>query len=138
MCKIKNPLFFKRVVISKFLWLLFWIICLSISSLSDPSVMDYLNPMFWFIIINRVLLWFFVAVVWVYDEHPIFWFRFYPILRWALVWIIVSSQLAIWFLLTNPWAWSIFAWILISWAIYWSVIDMIATKACWEWKKLFK
>lgn len=138
MCKIKNPRFFKRILLSLFLWTLFWVLCLFASSISDITILNYLNPVFWLILINRILIWFFVSVIWIYEEHPVFWFRFPPYIRWTLVWFIVSTQLAIWFLVTNPWNWSTFWWILIIWGIYWCVIDCVVTKSFWEWDKLYK
>lgn len=136
--KIKNPEFCKRFLLSLTLGLLFWLICVYVASFSDANVSDYSKAIFWLIVTNRILVWFFIAIIWIYTEHPIFGFKFPPYLRWAMIWIIVSTQLAIWYLLTTAWTWKVFVWVLVIWWIYWAIIDMITTKLYWDWKKLFK
>ena len=138
MCKIKNPIFLYRMLISIFLWILCWFLCLYLASFSVLNLFDLSNPLFWVILTNRILIWFFVAIVWVFYVHPVLWFRFYPILRWAAVWTLISTQLAIWSLISSNWDFKSFWATLIIWALYGSIIDMIASKATWEGDKLLK
>jgi hypothetical protein len=126
------------MIISLSLWILFWFVCLYLASQSTPDLFDIKNPLFRVILTNRILIWFFVAIIWVFYVHPILWFRFYPALRWALIWIIISTQMAIWALVSNPGDFSIFWASLIVWWVYGMIIDLIATKFTSEGDKLLK
>ncbi|EKE27691.1 MAG: hypothetical protein ACD_3C00169G0001 [uncultured bacterium (gcode 4)] len=130
-----NKKFVLRFVISIFLGIIFGLVCVTLASGTNPDI--WWTPLMWSILYNRFLLWIVVAVVWVHTFHPLFWFRMWPFLRWALFWILVSMDLAIWvFINATPDAMTIFWYTILAWAIYWMIIDIVTTKIAWEWTEI--
>lgn len=128
-----EPLFCKRFAISIILWLVFWVICIALASGSNPWIWSLSNPLFWSILINRFTIWFIVWIIWIYKYHPLFGFRFYPVLRGLFVWALISMQVALWVLFSPmPDQMMIFWSTIIVWAIYWMIIDLVATYFGWE------
>jgi len=72
-------------------------------------------------------------------KHPLFWFRTYPIFRWAIVWAFISIDMIFWPFIMQYEQAVLIAWMTIFvWAFYWIVIDLVATKFAWEGEDLFK
>ena len=130
-----NKLFVRRFAISVILGIVFWLICVKLASGSNPDI--WWTPLMWSILYNRFLLWIIIAVVGVHTIHPLFWFKLRPFLRWLFFWILVSIDLADWVFINNSAnAVSIFWFTIIAGAIYWLIIDVVASRYAWQWQEI--
>lgn len=129
--------FVKRKLICISLWIVFAFLCAYFAWSWDESLKN--NPDFWWsslmwvIVFNRILISWVVLIIWVFTVHPL-WFRILPIFRWFIVWAFVSLDLAIWSMI-SWWENALkYFWLtILMWAIYWMIIDFVATKLAWEW-----
>lgn len=134
-CILSSPLC-KRKLICLSLWIAFWFLCAYLAWTWEPDY--WWSATMWMIVFNRFLIWWVVLILWAFTIHPL-WFRILPFLRWLIWWAIVSLDLAIWSL--TSWlenAYGIFWLIIVTWSIYWMIIDIVATRFAWEWDGLLK
>ncbi len=128
----------KRMAISLFLGVLFWLLCAYLAS-SWAGENYWGGAIMWNIIFNRILIGFVIAILGLITIHPLFWFRMYPFLRWAVAWAIISIDISFWaFIMQMQNASSIAIMTIIAWAIYGMIIDIVATKCAWEGEEAFK
>lgn len=133
----------KRVGIWILLGIIFGFLCSFLAWKWDSTLLanpDYWwSALMWNIVFNRFIMWFIIAILWLITIHPIFWFRMYPALRWAMAWWIISIDISFWpFIMWYENAWTIAIYTILAWAIYGMIIDLIASKFAWEWEELFK
>lgn len=131
----------RRKIITLVLGVAFWFLCAYLAFIGDTSLQEswtyWWSALMWNIVYNRFLIWVFVLIFWIFTVHPIMWFKLKPILRWALIWTIVSIDMVFWaFIINNENAVFIARMTILAWAFYWAVIDVVATKFWWEWKDL--
>lgn len=128
----------RRMAISIILWLAFGLLCAYLASTWASIPENYWwSALMWNIIFNRFLIWVMIAFAWFVTFHPILKMRMYPAIRWAIFWALVSFDISFWPFIS--WAENaknlLFATV-IAWAIYWLIIDLVATKVGWEWMAL--
>lgn len=99
------------------------------------GVWDIHGPMFWFMLLNRLSIGFFVAIVGIVTVHPLFGFKMFPI-RGAFVGIWISLPMAASIFFEPTAVWSTFWMIVLSGAVYGMIIDSVATKVAGQGKKL--
>lgn len=93
----------------------------------------------WNFVFNGFLIWLVVFITWVFTIHPVFKFRFYPELRGAIMWGLVSIDLAFLPFSLELAAAGKVAWVIIlTWVCYGIVIDFVASAFWWEGKELLK
>ncbi|MCK5589033.1 MAG: hypothetical protein KAI16_01850 [Candidatus Pacebacteria bacterium] len=133
----------KRLLISSMLGLLFGFLCFFglTQSPETPTAFtawSYSNPMFWMVILNRVILGAFVGISGFMTLHPMFKFRICPIFRGMKVGVTVSLLLAVGVFLSpeSEGTWKAFWLILGAGAFYGAVIDIITTKYSGEGESL--
>lgn len=107
---------------------------------TNPDIMLRFAVLLWYII-----LW---ATIWVYGiltKIPVFDIKFPACLRWMWIggWMNFVLALFMYNSLTTLMVWSILEWyspfwIVLEWAVFWLILDLIATKFIWEWKELVK
>ena len=92
-----------------------------------------------------ITIWAIVWVFWVMDKHPVLNIRLPFWVRWPIVWAWLNFILVLFIydIFTIIVEGTIMAWLspyclVVEWAIVWLIIDFIATKYAWEWKKLLK
>lgn len=97
------------------------------------------STVMWNFVFNGFLIWIVVFITWVFTIHPVFKFRFYPEIRGALMWGLVSIDIAmVAFGLDIVAPWRIFTAIVLWWIAYGIVIDFVATAFGWEGEDLLK
>jgi hypothetical protein len=131
-----------RIALWKTIGLIFWLIAFFIVPiiLIEATTILRVALLFWYI-----TLW---AIIWVFGiwtKHPLcklsipYWFR------WILIWAWMNFLLALFMydhlaLLMNititEWWFPI--WIVVKWAVFWLIVDLITTKYIWEGKELMK
>jgi hypothetical protein len=91
------------------------------------------------IMFNRFLIGLVIVFAWFMTKHPIFWFRIYPALRWAVVGAFISIDMIFWpFIMWYEKA-ALVAWMtLFAWAFYGMIIDFVVTKYSAEWDDLLQ
>ncbi len=130
----------KRIAIAKVLGLGAGLLCVSFAAKEMPEIWDCKNPLFWTIVINRVVLGVMVGIAGFMTIHPIFKFKCFPFLRGAVFGAFVSLDLAFGGLIGNnaPEAMMIFWATIIAGTVYGMIIDIVATKFGGEGKELLK
>ena len=130
----------KRIAIAKFLGLCGGLLCISFVAKEMPEIWDLKNPLFWTIVINRIVLGVMVGIAGFMTIHPIFKFRCFPFLRGAVFGAFVSLSLAFGGIIgnTSSEAMTIFWATIIIGAVYGLIIDIVATKFGGEGKELLK
>jgi len=132
----------RRMFLAISLSLIFGIISAYLSWKADPFLQLDHNywrwPVMASIVFNRFLIGFVLIFVWFVKVHPVFNIRMYPVIRWALIWALISidmtfSSYIMWYSRAAFLAW----FTLSTWAIYWIIIDYLATKFWAEWAKLY-
>lgn len=102
---------------------------------NDPNYWG--SALMWNIVYNRFLIWVVVLLFWAFTVHPIFGFKLHPILRWSLIWALVSIDIIFWsFMAGMENAAAIARMTIIAWAFYWAIIDVVATKFWGEGEEL--
>lgn len=129
----------RRMWTSIVLWILFGVLCAYLVSRWSTDQNYWWSVLMWNIIFNRFLIGLVIAFAWFIEVHPILKIRMYPAIRWALLWAIVSLDVAIGTLISwKEDAWTLFWAFIIVWAVYGLIIDIIATKVWWEWEMLLE
>ncbi len=131
----------KRIAIAKFLGLGAGLLCISFAAKEMPEIWDFKNPLFWTIVINRIVLGIVVGLAGFMTIHPIFKFKCFSFLRGAVFGALISLDMAFGGLIDNPnpeKAMTIFWATIIAGAVYGLIIDIIATKFGGEGKELLK
>ncbi len=131
----------KRVAIAEFLGLAAGLLCISFVAKEMPEIWDLKNPLFWTIVINRIVLGILVGIAGFMTIHPIFKFRCYPFLRGAVFGALISLDMAFGGLIGNPnpeTMMTIFWATIIAGSVYGMIIDIIATKFGGEGEELLK
>ena len=95
------------------------------------------SALMWNFVYNGFLIWIAVFIAWVFTIHPLFKFRFYPEVRGAIMWGLVSLDIAILaYNLELAVASKVFWVIILIWVAYGIVIDFVASAFGWEGKEL--
>ena len=129
-----------RISLWKSIGFVFWLgaFCLMPLFFTEASLM-----LQWALFLWYTTLWSFIWVFGVWTKHPLFPFHVSYWLRWIFIWAWMNFLLALFmyndlvFLLQWTYFewWSPF-WIVLEWAIFWLIVDFIATKYIWEGKEL--
>lgn len=129
-----------RIAIWKIIGIIFWWIAFLVLPFIFRDADLFLRIAIWLWYIS---LWWIVWFIGIMDKHPIlnfsilFWFRWAFICAWMnfvlvlfmydkLI-ILIQNSILVWF---SPF------WIILEWLIFWLIVDIIATKVAWEWKKI--
>lgn len=133
----------KRFAISIILALFFGLLCSYLAWSWDPKLMEDMWfwgwPLMLSIMFNRLLIWFAVTFSWFMTKHPLFWFKMYPVFRWAIIWAFVSIDIIFGPFIMDYQQATLVAWMtVLAGAFYGMVIDMVATKFAWDGEDLLK
>ena len=129
----------RRMLTSVVLWILFGVLCAYLASTSSVDPKFFGSALMWNLIFNRFLIGLVIAFAWFIEVHPILKMRMYPAVRWALLWVIVSIDISFGpFISWLENAKSTFWAVIVAWAIYGLIIDLVATKVWWEWEELLE
>ncbi len=131
----------KRIAIAEILGLGAGLLCISFVAKEMPEIWDLKNPLFWTIVINRIVLGLVVGLAGFMTFHPIFKFRCFPFLRGAVFGAVVSLSMAFGGLIGNPHPetmMTIFWATIIAGVVYGMIIDIVATKFGGEGKALLE
>jgi len=140
LCKTKLS---KRISIAKIIGLIIWLIAYFCIPLlfADATYTLRFAVLLWYITLGGL-----IGIFWVMKSHPVFpkW-KFPAWFRWMFLWGWMNFVLVLFIYetLSTLMIGSMFEgyspfWLVLDWAIVWMIIDTIATKSGWEWKKSFK
>lgn len=131
-----------RIAIAKIVWLVFWLLAFIMVPVIFVNADSYLR--------FAILLWYtsigwFIWVMWIVNKHPILNFSFPYWIRWPFLWGWMNFVLVLFIydkvsVLMQGTAFSWFSpfWLIAEWMLVWFIVDLIATKVVWDWKKLIK
>lgn len=138
--KINN--FTKRLIIWKSIWFIIWLLAFIFIPFvfKDADLLLRLWVLFWYI-----TFWVIIAIFWVMDKDPYFGFKMKFWFRWMILWWWLNFVLSLFAYnqLILLMKWTILDWfspfiIVIEWMIIGLIIDYVATKYAWDWKKLIQ
>ena len=127
----------RRIAIGKSFGMLLGLLCLFLISHDMPEIWSLSHPLFWTILVNRIMIGVMVALMGIIVIYPIINIRLYPAIRGAFVGSVVSLDIAIPILMAPDMQFAFWATI-VAGALYGGIIDVIATKYAGEGKTLIK
>ena len=137
----------KRIFWSKMIWFI-------ISILGFLVILTFYNKpeyslFMWWILFWYPTIWAMVALMWIFDKHPVFKSWKMNLWRWLFIWAFMNLILVLFahdilLSLSQDMFWNnittglLFLWTILEWAIVWLFIDYITTKKFGEWTSLIK